>query len=98
MQLTKEQVRQRWSELQDMVVEWDPLGLIAMGSPRDEYDCLVGQLLRRLQEQEPTSAIVDYLCGEFADHFGLTVERSSIEGFVKKASDWRAERWHSPHV
>jgi hypothetical protein len=50
MRLTKEHSRERWNELRDLVIAWKPNGLIAIGSPRDEYDCLLGPLMRDLEQ------------------------------------------------
>ena len=92
MQLTAKELRLRYSELRDLVNAWDPVGLIADGAPEDEYDCVVGPTLRRLESRESSQAIADFLDHEFRDHFGCEPPSDS-RAFAQRALSWYAERW-----
>ena len=92
--LTREQLRQRYAELRDLVNEWDPIGVMDDPEwPRDEYDCLVGPVLRHLEAGDARDVIVAFLTTELADHFGL--DRATIRPhmFVERAATWFAARW-----
>jgi hypothetical protein len=100
MHLTKEQSRKRWAELRDLVVGWDPLGLIHIGSPRDEYDCLLGPLMRYLEQRAPDGIISSYLQHEFSGHFGVSAYPSEAERtrFAQTVRAWFAEHWSDTSV
>ena len=38
MELSKETSRRRWREFRDAVNDWDPIGLIELGAPKDEFN------------------------------------------------------------
>ena len=62
MSLTKREVRERVRELNALMADWDPTGVIADShAPRDEYECLVGPLLTLLQSGAGEVAIRRYL-------------------------------------
>src|SRR5206468_6841739 len=50
MILSKQELRQRFSQLNALMCEWDPIEVMTDPNwPRDEYECLVGPLLTLLQ-------------------------------------------------
>ncbi len=61
MRLSKEHSRKRWRELRDAVNEWDPVGLIELGAPVDEYECLVGPLMRMLGKNTKEDIAIIFL-------------------------------------
>ena len=65
-------LRQRFVELRALVNIWDPIGLIALGLPEDEYDCIVGPVLRLLESHKSRHEIASYLDCEMSEHFGLS--------------------------
>jgi hypothetical protein len=92
--LTRDQLRQRYTELRDLINRWDPIGVMDDPAwPRDEYDCLVGPVLRHLEAGHAREVIVTDLTHELADHFGL--DRAAIQphDFVERATVWYADRW-----
>jgi hypothetical protein len=95
MRLTKEQSRERYRGLRELVAEWDPLGLIALGSPRDEYDCIVGPLMRQLEQKATVEDISAYLQHEFANHFGVSrgPDATARAQFAQRARAWFSEHW-----
>jgi len=92
MRLTAAALKQRYTELRDLVNEWDPIRLIEVGAPQDEYDCLVGPILRHLEAQDPVHAIAAFLDHEMVEHFGVSGVTGSL-AFAAKARAWYVERW-----
>jgi hypothetical protein len=91
MRLEKQELRTRWRELRTLVNEWDPIGLIADGAPPDEYECVVGPLLRMLEEKASPTEITGYLSREFEDHFGLAADNT--EEFTTRVAQWYRQNW-----
>jgi hypothetical protein len=91
VRITAEQLRARYGELRDLVNAWDPVGLIADGAPVDEYDCLVGPVLRRLEANDSPSAIAEYLSATFDDHFGVPLQNP--KRFAEQVVEWYSRRW-----
>jgi hypothetical protein len=84
--LTKQASRERWREVRSLVNEWDPIGLISAGAPDDEYECVVGPVLRMLETSEAPETIGAYLEIEFAEHFGMPGVAASE--FAVQAHQW----------
>jgi hypothetical protein len=78
-------------ELRSLMNDWDPIGLIEAGAPADEYECVVGPLLRMLEERAPVGAIAKYLASEFEEHFGVPI--TDAAAFGERASSWYETRW-----
>jgi hypothetical protein len=91
MHLSAADLKRRFAELRDLVTEWDPLGLIEAGAPFDEYDCVVGPLLRRLEAGASVTSLAGYLDKEIRDHFGTPAE--GIEAFAIRATQWYSTHW-----
>jgi GrpB-like predicted nucleotidyltransferase (UPF0157 family) len=77
-------------ELEALVKAWDPIGLIALGAPVDEYACIVGPTLSLLQRHASYAEIARYLLTEFRDHFGVTI--ADPAPFVERAVAWFRSR------
>jgi hypothetical protein len=100
MGLTKEQSRKRWEELRDLLVAWDPLNLSKIGAPRDEYDCLLGPLMRHLEQGSTDNVVSSFLAHEFTDHFGVPsyAEEPDVVRFAQLARAWFSEHWSGSAV
>ena len=90
MELSKEQSRRRWKELRETVNNWDPVGLIELGAPEDEYECLVGQLMSLLELDTQPTGIADFLNYEIPHHFGVFLTKDANE-FAARISRWFTE-------
>ncbi|MGX1267535.1 hypothetical protein [Streptomyces phaeoluteigriseus] len=55
--------------LRHLLNEWDPIGVA--DDVQDEYDCMLGPLLRKLTAGADRAEIGGYLRHELEDHFGL---------------------------
>ena len=79
-----------------MINEWDPLGLIGMGCPLDEYDCVVGDVLRALERGQAADTLARSLAAEIIEHFGSAP--SDVGPFAERAVLWDRSRWPGSHV
>jgi hypothetical protein len=93
--LTNDESRQRWRELQAILLDWDPLGVVEFDCPPDEYDCLVGPLLCQLEAGAPTGDIRAYLSERLRDHFGLAFDQYDLSGIVHRVESWFARCWRN---
>jgi hypothetical protein len=57
--------------LQDLIDRWDPVDLLKNGALKDEYACLVGPILSRLERGENPDQLGAWLGSHIADHFGV---------------------------
>ncbi|MEI6587047.1 MAG: hypothetical protein WCL56_13235 [Sediminibacterium sp.] len=67
----QEKYKQNFLKVRELVNEFDPLGLIKSGSPKNEYDCLTEKLISAVYNQRTTDEILNLLVHELEDHFGL---------------------------
>ena len=79
-------VRKKQQELQGLLNEWDPIGIMP-GAPSDEYDCLLG-LLARLQRGGEPGKLSRYLRRQLRHHFGLDPDQSHPEQFAERVFAW----------
>jgi hypothetical protein len=80
----------------EMVNAWDPIGLIEMGAPPDEYDCVVGDVMRALERKDSPQQMALYLEAHITDHFG-SIPRDPLP-FATQAVSWYAARWPESHT
>ncbi|UHA74571.1 hypothetical protein [Paenibacillus sp. 481] len=57
--------------LKRIVDEWDPLGLLALGAPKDEYDCLSLYVTRLFAARPDVMSMVQQLEENIEEHFGI---------------------------
>jgi hypothetical protein len=95
--LSKEQSRIRWSELRALFCEWDPIGVVDdRESPRDEYDCMVGPVMRLLESDASEAEVAAYLRDEVTNHLGLSPEHYDFQAVARRTRAWFQERWAVP--
>jgi hypothetical protein len=82
------------AEVRALVWDWDPVGLASLGSPPDEYDCLVGPISSALVHGVPPRELVARLRTEISDHFGVQPP-STTARFASEARFWYASRGSS---
>ena len=89
--LTRTELRQRWAELRELVNAWDPVGFIAIGAPPNEYEDVVGPLMRWLEADMGASAIAAQLEKLFREDYELTPR--DVAAFAERAVYWYTLRW-----
>lgn len=92
MRLSKQESRKRFSELNALLYEWDPIG-VGPDLPRDEYECLAGPLIRMLESGATHAEIVAYLQNELVEHFGLEPNKDDIETVATRVRAWFYRGW-----
>jgi hypothetical protein len=100
MSLTKQHSRKRSKELRALLAAWDPLKLLDLGAPRDEYDCLVAPLMRHLEQGSTDNAVSSFLAQQFTDHFGVRTyaEEPDVIRFAQLARAWFSDHWSGAAV
>jgi hypothetical protein len=83
-------------ELRYLLNHWDPIGVYdeALDFPPDEYDCMIGPLLSRLDQGQAIAEISEYLWFELEDHFGLDPTPYDSDRFASTVVAWF--RSHKP--
>jgi hypothetical protein len=66
--------------------------------PRDEYDCMVGPVMRLLENGASDGDIAAYLRAEVTDHFGLSPEHYDFRSVARRTRSWFQERWAAAQV
>lgn len=88
----KAQSRERWAQPRDLAFNMDPGGLIHDERQRDEYDFLVGPLMRMLERNADEGEIAAFVRREFSDHFGLS-DFSIVDRFSNAVKARYNESW-----
>jgi len=75
-----------------LLTQWDPIGITGDGleCPEDEYDCLIGPLLARLNRGAGRAEIRRFLRHELADHFGIGACGHGTGAFTDLLLAWYA--------
>ena len=87
--LSKEQSRAIRKELRKRLNKWDPIGLIAMGCPDDEYDCLVGHVMVMLVKDAQPQDLTEFLLRHIPEHFGVAPP-NDVHAFCEDTIQWFA--------
>jgi hypothetical protein len=91
MGLTKRELKERVRELNTLMADWDPTGVIGEShAPRDEYECLVGPLLTLLQSGANEVAIGRYLSKQLVEHFGVSANQKDVAAVAARVHRWFA--------
>jgi hypothetical protein len=94
--LSKSELRERWAQLRALLCEWDPLGVMGVPDwPRDEYDCLVGPLLRLLDSEASKEHIARYLHNEIDEHFALFADKYDFTAMAERVEKWFDHAWRN---
>lgn len=84
----KERTRAGQRELRARLLQWDPIGVADVPEAQDEYDCMIGPLLRKLHKGESAEAITAWLSSEQRDHFGLTPDKQADGRLASDLVHW----------
>ncbi len=81
----------KWDELREMAWEWDPIGVAdAREFARDEYDCLIEEVVPLLQRGADAREVVAHFAHFFPEHFGLPLQAGAEEFAEKSVAWWRS--------
>lgn len=68
-----------YKQFEKRINEWDPIGLISGGAPKDEYDCITVQLITLLKNGKTEVEIYNFIIRELDDHFEMGIDSISEE-------------------
>ena len=91
MNKLKAKYKQDFARLQTLINEFDPCGLIASGSPVDEYDCLTDKILGLKHRGESKEKMRTLVLGELSGHFGIDFD--SVKDSYKIKFDQALEEY-----
>jgi len=89
----KEKYKTQWEMVAAVICEEDPIGLLEIGAPEDEYDPEVGTILPRIKEASSVEELCKIVHSEFVHWFGQPTAGplSAYSGIAK-------EIWHKYHA
>ena len=84
---------QLFSDVTAILARHDPVGLVGIGAPEDEYEPEVGTILPRLREATNPADVHRIVCEEFDRWFGLDTPKMAKGDFLPVAEEiWAAWR------
>ena len=75
-----------------MLLEWDPIGVSDEPEAADEYDCMIGPLLRQLFDGASIESLAAWIAEERTEHFGLDRDAEADIALATDLSQWWAAR------
>lgn len=96
MRLERTESRRRWRELTDLIIDWDPVGLIGAGCPRDEYDDIVGFTLRALEAATDRERLANSVADYIGERYGFYP--GDAGPFAAQAVEWYRSRWPDSYL
>ncbi|HLG76258.1 MAG TPA: hypothetical protein VKX46_07580 [Ktedonobacteraceae bacterium] len=80
----------------DLLATYDPIGLIKMGAPKDEYDIEADAILLRIHEAQSARDLGAIIYEEFVRCFSLPPHKPQVQYLGVAQDAWRAyQRWLS---
>jgi hypothetical protein len=61
--------------------------------PRDEYDCMIGPVLRLLERDASIDELRAYLGKELLEHFGVPAIESDLRRVSETLKKWFSDKW-----
>ena len=89
----KQDWKQAHDELQERLVDWDPVGLVAAGGPQEEYFQLLFPLIYRLDGGFGPEEAAAWLQAEISLRFGATPPDAEVQAFARSTEKWFHARW-----
>ena len=81
-------MRDRVSELRQLLNEWDFIGVFDAETNFDEYDCMIAPLLARLAEGADSDGIKQWLDAEIIGHFGMSRGQVETASVAERLTTW----------
>src|SRR2546428_10632818 len=89
MPLSRRELKQRSSELNALMHDWDPIGVMRDPNwPRDEYEWLVGPLLTLLESGATEAEIGSRLRKGIVEYLGLSPEHYDFSAMGARVRVW----------
>lgn len=78
---------QLFSDVTAILARHDPVGLVGIGVPEDEYEPEVGTILQRLRGATNPADVQRIVCEEFDLWFGLDTPKMAKDDFLPVAAE-----------
>lgn len=76
----KKKLKNQEQAIRVILNRWDPV----LGSPENEYDCLVHKVLGMLRRDASKDELISMIRSELVNHFGLHESKEQIKLVVEK--------------
>ncbi len=87
-----------YGDLTDLFCRYDPMGLVNMGAPENEYEPEVQAVLPRLKEACSMNDLRYILYEEFTTQFSVVTERSKEKLDMATEEIWKLwQTWRTEH-
>jgi hypothetical protein len=74
-------------ELMDIINKYDPIDLLSMGCPSNEYDLEIATIIVQLNHEMTVEEICEVVKEDFALWFGVSSVKDHIERYLPMATD-----------
>lgn len=98
MRVDRDHVTHAIAELRELWCQWDPIGVMPLGWPKDEYDDYLGATLALLEEGASLERIENYLANVAFQTMGLSSVSVAPKEFALKLGKWFQENWSSSPI
>ena len=88
----RESAQESQSQVRHLLMEWDPLGVSDLPEAADEYDCLIGPLLRRLSDDADTRSLAQWISSERFRRFGVAADEARDTRLAEALIAWWVRR------
>lgn len=79
-------------EVRALLMEWDAIGVADAPEAADEYDCMIGPLVRHLRDGADAVVLRDRIARERVDHVGLSTDLDADRALADALLHWWNER------
>ena len=65
-----------YNNIKTLIDTWDPLGLLAMGCPKDEYESEIAEIQNLVHKEDSEEKIAETVHQIFSNYFGEIFDRT----------------------
>jgi hypothetical protein len=88
----RDRTRESWRHLRGLLMQWDLIGVPGIPEAADEYDCMIGPLLRRLFEGADSRSLAEWISHERTSHFGAGPDDAKDMRLAESLIAWSERR------
>lgn len=78
-------IRMYISKIKEIIIAWDPIGLIYSGAPNNEYDYEISQIANSINDKITIDALAKTIYKVFSDSFGKDTFNNDFDECLKIA-------------
>ena len=92
----KNRTRESQTQLRQLLMEWDPIGVAGVTEAADEYDCMISPLMKQLHDGAKERAIRRWIVREVEGHFSMRSDPRREAQLAADVVKWWAVRSEEP--